>query len=79
MRRRSTLRRRYGHMSHSGLAREVAMWLEGVGRHATPHQISQRWGVDIRTADRLYYVPTSAFGPGGKGVAWAAREVERIL
>jgi len=66
-------------MSQLGLARDVVLWLEGPGRSALPHEIAVKWNVPIRTADRLYYIPTSAFGPGGKGEAWAVREAARIL
>lgn len=61
----------------SARADEIARWL--MGRHPTPFEIRQRFGVSPEQADLIDEVRVFAYGAGGQGFEWARRKIATIL
>ena len=72
----SVSNRAYGRESS---ALRIARWLQRDGHGSSPADIRGAWGMSESHAQAISDVATAAFGPGGKGEAWATRRIVKIL
>lgn len=60
------------------LAHHIAREMQTRG-YLSPRDLMRDYGVSLEQAEAIFNLQARAWGPGGKGEAWAMRQIERIL